>query len=290
MPSRYRALTIALPLLGAAFAIHAAPPPPASFVSYDDSAPPPQGPPPPASPITDHLALNAGFFWGRVSTEGQFNSGQGVPGTPLTAEQNLGLTNEAYQPQLEILFRLRERSRVRVDFFDLRRNGEALLTGPIQFGDQTFQAGQSLRSMLDWRQMDITYTYSFLRRERFELGAGIGVHLLEAEARAQVPSTPQLADYSEAGPFATLALDGTWLVASRWSLNGRAQYMHLTVDQFDGLLEDFHGDLQYRWRRNFALGAGYDYAVHEVDIHEHDPSGIVRLRVNGPQLFVRVSY
>jgi hypothetical protein len=289
MPSRYRALTLTLPLLLAALAIRAAPAPPASFVSYDDSPPPPQGPPPPASPITDHLALNAGFFWGDVSTFGQFNS-KGITGTPLTAERNLGLTNRAYQPQLEIMFRLRDRNRLRVDFFDLRRNGEAQLTNPIQFGDQNFLAGQSLQSMLKWRQMDITYTYSFLRRERFELGAGLGVHLLEAEARAQVPSTPQLVDYSEAGPFATLALDGTWLFASRWSLNGRAQYMRLTISGYTGLLEDFHGDVQYRWRRNFSLGAAYDYTQREVDSHNHDPSGTLRLRVNGPLLFVRVSY
>ena len=290
MPSWYRALPLVLPLLGAALAVHAAPVPPASFVSYDDSPAPPPAPPPVASPITDHLALNAGFFWGRINTYGQFNSGKGVPGTPLTAEQNLGLTDQAYQPQLEIIFRLKERSRVRVDFFDLRRNGEVQLTGPILFGDQAFQAGQPLRSMLNWRQMDITYTYSFLRGERFELGAGLGVHLLEAEARAQVAGTPQLVDYSEAGPFATLALDGTYLIATRWSLNARAQWLHLTVNQFSGLLEDFHGDAQYRWRRNFAIGAGYDYALHEVDIHNHDPSGTVRLQVNGPQLFVRVSY
>jgi hypothetical protein len=289
MASWYRALPLVLPLLGAAAAMHAAPVPPASFVSYDDSSPP-QAAQPPASPISDHLALNVGFFWGHVDTHGQFNTGQGVPGTPLSAEQTLGLTDQSYQPQFEIIFRLEERNRVRVDFLDLRRNGEVLLTSPIQFGEQTFQANQRLRSMLDWRQMDITYTYSFLRSERFELGAGLGAHLLEAEARAQVPGTPQLADYSDAGPFATLALDGTWLMAKRWSLNARAQYLHLTINQFSGLLEDFHGDLQYRWRRNFALGAGYDYSEHEVDIHNHDPSGIVQLRITGPQLFVRVSY
>ena len=222
MPSRYRALTLALPLLLAAVATRAAPAPPASFVSYDDTPSPPPGPPPPASPITDHLALNAGFMWGRVNTFGQFNGGQansGAPliaGTPLTAEQTLGLTNQSYQPQLELIFRLEERNKLRVDWFDLRRNGEVLLSNALQVGDQAFLAGQSLQSMLNWRQMDITYTYSFLRRERFELGAGLGVHFLEAEARVQVPTSPQLTDYSQAGPFATSGV--SWHLAVRESL------------------------------------------------------------------------
>jgi hypothetical protein len=287
---RFRALTIALCLLGAAEAIPAAQTPPASFVSYDDTPPPPEKPHRPASPITDHLALEAGFFWGAVHTAGQFDSAQGVAGTPLTAERNLGLTNEAYQPWLELMFRLEDRNKLRVDWFDLRRDGEVLLPSTLQVGDQTFQGGQELKSMLNWRQMDVTYTYSFLRTERFELGAGLGLHLLEAEARAQVPGTPQLSDYSEAGPFATLALDGTWAIDRHWSLNARGQYMHLSVSNFTGELQDYRADVQYRWRRNLAVGAAYEYSQREVDVTEHDPSGFVQLRVTGPQLFVRVSY
>jgi len=179
---------------------------------------------------------------------------------------------------------------LRVDFLDVRRNGLAVLDRTIQFGDQTFQLAQTLQSTIDWRQMDITYTYSFLRGERYELGAGLGVHLLEAQAIAQVPGTPQRVDYSEAGPFATVALDGTYLLSSRWSLNARAQYMRLTVNSFTGMLEDFHGDVQYRWRRNLAFGVSYEYSEPEVDVSNRDPSGLIRLIFSGPQLFVRVSY
>ena len=284
----HRALLLAPPLLAVALAVHAAPIPPASFVVSEDS-PPPALPADP-SPITDHLALEALYFWGRVSTFGQFDGGQGQIGTPLSAENNLGLSNQAYQPRFELMFRLRPRHRVRVNFFDLRRSGSSVLNSAIQFGDQTFQASQPLNSTLDWRQMDITYTYSFLRGERYELGAGLGLHLLEAEAIAQVPGTAQRVDYNQAGPFATLALDGTYLIARHWSFNARANYMHLTVHDFSGELEDYHADVQYRWRRNFAVGAGYDYSQAQVDIRNRDPSGIVQLRINGPQLFLRVSY
>jgi hypothetical protein len=284
----HRALLLAPPLLVAALVVHAAPIPPASFVVSDDT-PSPVRPANP-SPITDHLGLEALFFWGHVSTFGQFDSGKGIIGTPLPAEQELGLSNHTYQPGFELMFRLRPRHRLRVNFFDLRRNGSTVLNSTIQFGDQTFEGGQPLKSSLNWRRMDITYTYSFLRGERYELGAGLGAHLLEAEAIAQVPGTAQRVEYSQAGPFATLALDGTYLIAKRWSFNARANYMHLTVNNFSGELEDYHADVQYRWRRNFAVGAGYDYSQAQVDIRNRDPSGIVQLRINGPQLFLRASY
>jgi hypothetical protein len=284
----YRALLLAPPLLAAALAVHAAPIPPASFVVNDDS-PPPARPADP-SPITDHLALEALFFWGRVSTFGQFNSGTGIIGTPLSAERDLGLTNQAYQPRFELMFRLRPRHRLRVNFFDLRRSGSAVLDSTILFGDQVFQASRPLQSTLNWRQMDITYTYSFLRGDRYELGGGAGLHLLEAEAKAQEPGTALRTDYNQAGPFATVALDGTYLIAKHWSFNARANYMHITVRNFTGELEDYHADVQYRWGRSFAIGAGYDYSQSEVDVRNRDPSGIVQLRITGPQLFLRVSY
>ncbi len=253
----------------------------------DDS---PTAPPSIASPITDHLALSAGFYWGRVSTFGQFNSGNGLPGTTLTAEQNLGLTSQVYQPRIEIVFRLKQRGRLRVNFFDLRRGGEQQLTSVIQFGDQQFKTGDLVQSNINWRQMDLTYTYSFLRGERYELGAGLGAHLLEATATAQIPGTPERAEFSQAGPFASIALDGTYLIDRHWSFNARAQYLRLTIGSFTGLLDDYHADVQYRWRRNMAFGLSYDHAEDEVDVRNHDPSGILRLTFTGPQLFVRVSY
>ncbi len=251
------------------------------------------GPPPPlplASPISDHFALDAGFFWGRVDTFGQINSGSGIAGTPLTAEQDLGLTNQAYQPRIQILFRLRPRHRLRVNFFDLRRSSEQVIDRQIQFGDQLFQVGQTLQSTINWRQMDLTYTYSFLRGERYELGAGLGAHLIEAEAVAQIPSTPQRADYSEAGPFGTLALDGTFLIDRHWSVNARGQYFRLTVHSFTGRLADYRADVQYRWRRNLAFGVSYEYYKAEVDARNRDPSGEIDLTIKGPQLFVRASF
>jgi hypothetical protein len=289
MPSWIRALSVALPLSAVAALAAAAPAPPASFVSYADEPPP--APLPPASPITDHLALNAGFFWGSVRTFGQIGPRGGTPpGTALIAEDTLGVTNRAYQPQLEVMFRLEDRNRLRVDWLDLRRNGASVLGSGLQFGDQSYLVGQPIQSMLDWRQMDVTYTYSFLRRQRFELGAGIGLHFIEAEARVQSPSSPQTADYSEAGPFATLAGDGTWLIDRHWSFNARAQYMRLTLGSYRGELEDMHADFQYRWKRNFALGAGYDYTRRELDALHSDPSGELQLRITGPRLFLRVSY
>jgi hypothetical protein len=254
----------------------------------DDYSPPP--PLPVASPITDHFALRASYFWGGVTTFGRFDSATGVEGTPFTAEHDLGLTSQAHQLRIEIIFRLEERSRLRVNFLDLRRAAEKTIDRTIQYGDQTFLVDNLVQSSFDWRQMDLTYTYSFLRSERFELGAGLGVHLLEAEARAQIPSTPQYADFNGAGPFATLALDGTWRISKRWALTARAQYLKVAISSVSGMMGEYHADLQYRWKRNVAFGLGYEKDEAELDVRKSDPSGVLRLTIDGPELFGRLSF
>jgi hypothetical protein len=244
------------------------------------------------SPITDHLALDAIFFYGHVATTGTFNSSTGTPGTPFSAEHDLGLTDQAVQAQIELMVRMEQRSRLRLDFIDLRRQGSAVLDQTIQFGNQTYTPGQLVQSEIDWRQTDFTYTYSFLRNDRFELGAGLGVHLIQTEATASSPNSPQRSDYSAAGPFATFALDGVWRMARDWSFSARGQYFHLTAYSGSGSLGEYHADVQYRWRPNFAVGAGFQYELVELQVQHSNPdelNGSVRLKIDAPELFLRLS-
>jgi hypothetical protein len=272
-------------LLALSATAHADPHPDTSPDSY---LPPP--PLPPASPITDHFALIIDLFWGKVSTFGRFDSATGVQGTPFTGERDLGLSDKEHDVRIEVMFRLEDRSRVRVDFLDSRRQADKNIDRTLQYGDQLFLIDDPVHSEFDWRQIDITYTYSFLRTERFELGAGLGIDLLQAEAIAQIPKTQQYANFNGAGPFATLALDGTWLIAKHWSFNARGQYLKVSVGSVSGMMGDYHADFQYRWKRNVAFGLGYEYQEAELDVRNNNPSGVLRLSFSGPQLFGRVSF
>jgi hypothetical protein len=249
-------------------------------------------PPEVASPITDHFAFRASYFLGKVTTHAQFDPSPNIDnglGTNFTAEHLLGLTDKADQFRVEVVFRLEDLNRLRVDFLDLRRGGDRELQQPLQFGNTAFNVGQVVHSEFDYREFDLTYTYSFLRGRWYELGAGIGVQLLEAEADADVASTPRFAKFSGAGPFATPALDGTILLDRHWSLNARAQYLHIAVKSAGGLWEDYHGDLQYRWKRNLAAGLGFEYQEIGLNLHSN-PAGLVRLKIVGPEAFLRASF
>lgn len=272
-----------------------------AVAAEQDSAGPPQstkaahhGKPKPElltpSPITDHFALRATFFAAQLNTNLHLDSGA-VPGTLVNAEHDLGMKGHLNQGRMELIFRLHERHRLRVDYFGSDRDGDRPIGHDILFAGNTFVSGDLVQSDLQYSMLGFTYTYSLIRTERFEVGAGLGVHLLQADARGTDVTLQQHAESSGVGAFPTPALDGTWAISQRFAWTARAQYLSATVHGISGALGDYHTDLQYRWARNFEIGLGYEEIRAQLSVQRSSttPGGFT-LSVKGPELFLRASF
>jgi hypothetical protein len=251
-----------------------------------------------ASPITDRFALRVLYFPASIDTDLRLDRVTGAQGTQLVAENDLGLDDKKSEGRAEMIFRLRERNRLRVDYLKLSRLGDTTINRVINFGDQSFLPNDRVLSQLEWRSLTFTYTRSLLYTDRFELGVGLGLSVLEARARGEVP-TRNIRERQEAvGAFPTLGIDGTWQISKRWSFNGRAQRFSTHVDEFKGALSDYHTDFQYRWRENFALGLGYTWYRTVVDVgqddngtvNDNDLTGRFDMKMTGPEVFMRASF
>lgn len=249
------------------------------------------------SPITDRFAVEGIFFNPAISTNLRVDAqspGFGVPGlagTPVNGERDFGLDSRIPQGRIEILFRLRQKNRLRVDYFATNRRADHAINRTILFGDQTFVANDRVSSSLDWREFSLTYTYSLFRNDYVEAGVGIGAHFLEADARGAVNAKQLRQEVSGSGAFPTIPLDITWRIWHGLALSARGQYFRASVNNFQGSLAEYHGDLQWRWRRypNFSLGAGYTIMRSSLDINDTNFPGSFRLNVRGPEAFFKVS-
>jgi len=252
--------------------------------------------PEPASPITDQFALRAGYYLGSASTAGRVdNAATNSIGTPFSLEDDFHASPHAHQGRVEMMFRMRDRSRLRVDMWELNRDAIASPPRSIVYGGNTFTPADTVHSTFDWRQVDFTYTYSILQTRRVELGLGLGVHLVQAEAEAQVAAgasrpTAVHEDFTGAGPFATLAFDGSWRFTRRFAFSARGQYLRLHVSSVTAALSDYHADVQFRWRPNLALGVGYQYTQARLEVQNSANNGYLRLDLKGPELFLRASF
>jgi hypothetical protein len=250
-----------------------------------------------SSPITDRFALRVLYWPASLTTDLRLDPSAGNPGTQLVAEDDLGLADKKQEARMEMIIRLRERNRLRVDYLKLSRLGDQVIDKQIVFGDQTFNINDRAQTALEWRNLTLTYTRSVLYTTRFELGVGLGMSILEARARGEVIAR-NIREHQEAvGAFPTVALDGTWRISKRWSFNVRGQRFTAHVDEFRGSLADYHGDFQFRWRENFALGLGYTRIRTLVDVGQDtnggnpdDLTGRFDQRMTGPELFLRASF
>lgn len=250
-----------------------------------------------ASPITDKFALRVMYFPSSVNTLLRLDNDDGTLGTEVVAENDLGLDDKKSQGRAEMIIRLRERNRLRVDYMKVSRLGDTTVNRVIRFGNQNFLPTDRAQTALEWRSLTLTYTRSFVYTDRFELGAGLGISILEARARGEVPARNIRERQEAVGAFPTLALDGTWRISKRWSFNARGQRFSTSVDEFKGSLADYHADFQYRWRANFALGIGYSKFHTLVDVGQDDNSpgdndltGRFDQDVKGPEVFFRASF
>ena len=241
------------------------------------------------SPITDRFALRGIYFQPSVNTLLRYDNSAGVPGTEFTAEDTLGFDQELNQGSLEMWLRMSERHRVRVDYFKMTRSGDVVLDQVLRFGDTNFLPGERVVSEMDLRTLGISYTYSIFKHETFEIGLGLGLQLLQLEGSAKSPVRFVSEDFDVAGPMATIGLDGTWRFTQRFSANARVQYLQGNAGDVDGLYGQYHLDVQFRWRPNFAIGLGYSQTRMKVDSTDPDFSGLFDLEYKGPEAFIRVS-
>jgi hypothetical protein len=243
------------------------------------------------SPISDLFALRASFFHATVNTDLRLDpAGDPLGGTALSGSRDLGFKPSENDGLAELMFRLRDRNRIRADFLELDQSGTTTLTRPVVFGSEIFNRGDSVQASLQWRVMALTWTYAIIQNDRFELGAGLGVHLMDLDVHGDVPSRFASYEASIAGGLPTPAIDAAWRITRRISVTGRGNYLRGALNKTSGLIDDFHTDVQFRWVPNLAIGAGYSWMRLKIDSVTQSDPGLAAISLRGPEVFVRASF
>jgi hypothetical protein len=243
------------------------------------------------SPVTDRFAFRASFLHASVNTDLRLDPpGQALGGTALSGVKDLGFRASENDGMVELLFRLRDRNRIRADYLELDQHGTTTLSRPVVFGNQVFSTGDVLSAALQWRVMGLTWTYAIIQNDRFELGAGLGLHVMDLDVRGNVPSRFASYETSTAGALPTPALETALRITRRISLTARAQYLHGARNGTSGVMSDFHADAQFRLAPNFAIGAGYSLLRLRLETRSDSDPGMLGIRLRGPEVFVRASF
>ena len=244
------------------------------------------------SPTEERVRLTLGFYRVSTSTNIRADSSAGLAGTPVSAEKDFGLQKSNVEAKFQAMIRVGERHRLRFDYFSLDRTGNRVLDQPYVFKDVVLQPNDPLEASLSMRVLGITYGYSFIHRERFELAATLGVNITDLSARARVTTPLRHVDQSidQAGPLPLPGLDATWVISKRFYLDGKAQYVRAHVSHFDGSLGVYELDALYRLREYVAFGVGYSLIKAELTSTATKNAGFFDFNTKGPTAFVRIAF
>lgn len=250
-------------------------------------------------PRRDRFALYLGTYLMSSDTTVRADSIDGLQlGTSLNLEDTFGFTEETLF-RVEGAWRFLDRHKLRMMYFDSNRTSRASGEQEIRFAGETFPIGLDITAEFDFDIFELAYEYDFLQRDRYELGASIGIHRVNlltrltatvSEGDSELSGTLR-GEVTTNAPLPVIGLRGHWNLVSNLYLEGHAQYFQLAYEEYDGSIQDYQVGLLWQFSQHFGVGVSYDVFRTEVDVDEgSDFQGHLDWEYEGAQLYLRAAF
>jgi len=207
------------------------------------------------------------YYW-FPSLDGDIKySDNSLAGTKLDLEDDLGFDDE-YYPFGEIFLGLGDHH-LSFSFYRADYDGRETLDQDINFGGETFTAGDRIKSSLDYDVYDLTYQYDVLDLENVLAGFSLGlvgrvrVLDLEAEIRSETTGQSEKEDYTLPVPMLGLNFHLGILADIL-----EARILATGMGYWDGYMVDAQAELSFTPIPFVDIHAGYRTFFVDVDTND----------------------
>lgn len=236
----------------------------------------------------ERFMLAIGGFRSDFDTNIRVDSRELQRGTDIGFERDLGLDSADSLARYEAAFRIADRHRFSLTYFDATRAKSARIERTIEFGDLTYDVDLRLRGEFEARVAEILYHFAFLRTERVRAEALFGLHELTLRARLAA----ELAGSGEAaigvakasGPLPVLGTSVFVELSKHWRFDFHAQALDAEFRDFDGRVLDLRTGFAFRPTDHFEIGLYYNRFDLDLDISKQRWTGTLDFDYHGPQL------
>jgi hypothetical protein len=219
-------------------------------------------------------------------------------GTPLNWDKAFGDEGDQNRIRLDGFWRFADRHKVRAMAFSANRSDTRQFERDIEFEDEIFPVGASVKGEVDFSIYELAYEYDFLRRDTWEIGASFGVHYTQYEvALSATVTTPggsgsgsRKAEADLHAPLPVIGLHGMWGFGHNLWLDASAQLFSLSIDEDDGNVQDDRIGLIWQPKSWAGLGLGYNFFSMDLDVDSSGFKGSLDWEYDGPQIFYTVAF
>jgi len=243
--------------------------------------------------FVERFKLSAGGFYVVNKTNIQVGI-NGDDATPIDAERDLGLNKEVGTFLANIQWRISRRSRVTMNYYNVKRSSNHTLKKDIIFNDNTYPVNSSVYTFFNTAIYQFSYGYAILSKPAYEAGVFIGTHIVGANSGISLNGTTSGAAVSNnfgfTAPLPDIGLWGGFATSNRFAINADVSYFALTTNHNTGRLLAFNLTFTYRLVKRLDLSLGYSGLDFKVNTTKNNVTGLFKWGYNGPLLAVNFSF
>jgi len=239
--------------------------------------------------LHDRWHLQVGMYRPTVDTTARLNSSVRAIGTEVNFEDDLNLSDRKTLASVLATARLGDRWKIEAEYLSLSRSGSRALGRTINWGDNVYTLGTTVRSEFDSNVYRLSGGYAFVREKNAELGVSLGLHVTDFEA--SIATTGLVTQTGAAlAPLPVIGLYGAYAFTPRWLVSARVDYFSLNYNEYEGSMLDASIGVDYRFARHFGVGLAYRHVDYDLEVTKGRFNGAVNYRFGGPMLYFTGSF
>jgi hypothetical protein len=248
--------------------------------------------------LTDSFQIGLGTFIVTSEPTIQLN-GETGRGDSVDFDEALG-GGDSQRIRLDSFWRFGDngRHKVKAIAFDLSRDNSTTFDRDIEWGGEIYPVNARIDAEYSFTVIELAYEYAFLKRDNYELAGSIGLHYtdMSASLRARAENSGGALDEdvsnsaSVAAPLPVIGLRGIWDLSHNFWLDASAQFFALSIDEYDGNLQDYRVLVTWQPKKWLGIGLGYNQFSVDVDVDKSEFNGSLDWTYRGPMIFYSASF
>lgn len=247
--------------------------------------------------LDDPFFVSLGTYILGTDTKVQVN-GRDLVGDKIDLEKTFGEA-DTNRFRVDGYWRFADRHKLRFLWFDWNATRQKTIKEDIIFDGEVFPAEARVRYDGSFAVYELAYEYAFLRRDNYELTGSFGIHYTEIsqqlKASLDVDGEPVgggalKGSASVDAPLPVFGLRALWNIGGDFWLDASGQYFALSIDEYDGNLQDYRIAVTWQPRKYLGVGIGYNAFSVNVDVEKDRFNGSLDWGYRGPQIYYSASF
>lgn len=250
-------------------------------------------------PGEERFKFIAGWFLPAFDTDVRVDDAESE-GDDVNLGDDLGLDQDQSGGLFGFEWRIADRHRLAANYSKFTQSGTRTIDEQIEIGDEIYPVNATIRTQWSIEMIPITYSYSFMKAENYELAGTFGVHWdrislsLNGSSSLSDDDLTATAEASADLPLPLLGLQYDYHFSDNWSAGIGASYFSVEFGEdtleASGSLWNVRAYTEYRFGGRFGAGIAFDAFDFSIEADKPRLTGEYKYDYWGPQLYLTARF